>query len=503
VIGLGVAFLFAAATMLATSSARAADSVWWTHAKPGGFSWAAVDASVAGNLPTPGLVLPRIQSMAIDAAGGRAYFVSPDDRKLHFVKLDGSGGGEVPMPGITLAGGPHGLAIDAAAGRAYLPDPAGDKIYMVKLDGSGGGPVNTTGVTVDDPWAIAVDPAGGRVYWGSSTGTGTGKLQYARLDGSGAGEIATTGATPPGPLYGIAVDSAAGRVYWSTVPFAGSPRISVANTDGGGGSDLNTAGATLTSPRGLALDTAGGRIYWADLSDTIGFARLDNTGGANLTTFTATVTSPWGVNRFSPPVNTAAPTATGQGTLTCSDGTWAPDVPGAFLARAPQTLTYTWARDGQVLADATAKTLAASQPGAYTCTVTATNQAGATRQASVPVTVTGAVMPPAGRPGDTTPPRPPVTPSIRIAQITQKRVIRLTTTVPGTVTITAGDKAKKLKRTLDAGSFSLRFSLSKKARTTLQRNRRLSIIFTAKLVPSGGGKALVTQKSVLLTLPKG
>lgn len=498
----GCAAVVAAATL--TPSAHAATSVWWTHSIPSGISWAATDTSAAGNLPTPGVVLPKsIQGMALDPAAGRGYYVSPNDLKLRFAKLDGSGGGEIPMPGITLAEGPHGLAVDAAAGRAYIPDAKADKIYMVKLDGSGGGPINTTGVTVDSPWAVAVDPVGGRVYWGSRTAQNPGKLQYARLDGSGAGEIATTGATPPGAIYGIAIDAAANRVYWSSVDFA-TARISFANIDGGGGADLNTAGATATSPRGLALDTVAGRIYWANLAgatSTIGYARLDNTGGANLPTLTATVGAPWGVNVFSPPVNTAAPTVTGTGTLTCSDGTWAADTPAAFLARAPQTLAYAWSRDGQAVTGATTKTLPVSQAGAYTCTVTATNAAGSTQQVSAPVAVTG-VTPPAGRPGNTTPPQPS-RPSIRIVQITQKRVIRVTTSVPGTVTITAGDKARKLSRTLAAGSVSLHFGLTKKGRTTLQRNRRLSIIFTAKLVPSGGGKAVVTQKSVLLKLSGG
>ncbi len=500
--------LISATGASAASAAQAADSVWWTHSVPAGISWAAIDASAAGNLPMPGVALPNsVQGMAIDSAAGRAYFVSPNDLKLRFAKLDGSGVGEVPMPGIALKGRPHGLAIDAANGRAYIPDPTGDKIYMVKLDGSGGGPINTTGVTVDGPWAIAVDPVGGRVYWGSSTQGGPGKLQFASLDGAGAGAIATTGATTPTAIYGIAVDPAAQRVYWSTQgPIGGTPTISFASTNGGGGADLNTTGATTTSPRGLAIDAADGRIYWANVDNrapTIGYARLDNTGGANLTTLTATITSPWGVNVFRAPVNTAVPTVTGQGTLTCSDGTWAPDIAGAFLAHAPQTLTYTWARDGQAVAGATAKTLSASQAGAYTCTVTATNQAGSTEQASAPVTVAGAATPPPSRPGNTTPPRPPVKPSIRIAEITQKRVIRLTTTVAGKVTVTAGSKTKTLSRTLKAGTASLRFTLTNQGKQTLAGNRRLSIIFTAKLVPTSGGKTVTTQKSVLLKLGRG
>ena len=62
--------------------------------------------------------------------------------------------------------------------------------------------------------------------------------------------------------------------------------------------------------------------------------------------------------------------------LTCQKGTWAPDLLGAFLYRAPASFAYQWQRNGSNIA--TGPTFTPSLAGDYTCTVTATNQAGST-----------------------------------------------------------------------------------------------------------------------------
>jgi DNA-binding beta-propeller fold protein YncE len=468
---------------------------------PTGFSWAAPDGTVAGNLATPGVLLPKSPlGMAIDAAAGRVYFVTSGEKKLRFAKLDGSGGGEIPMPGVTF-GSTHGVAVDPVAGRAYIADTTTSKIHVVKLDGSGGSDLVTTGAPLTEPWSIAVDPAGGRVYWGNSGGMGgDGSIGFANLDGSGGGSLNLTGAKKLSTAYGLAVDPAAGRLYYAN---GNVDKISFARLDGGGAADVNTTGATVDSPRGLAVDAQAGRLYIANGDGKkISFARLDNTGGADLSTLSATVGMPWGVAVLKAPANTAPPTATVSGsTLTCADGTWAPDIPGAFFAQAPQTLTYAWSRDNQPVAGATTKTLQAPGAGSYTCTVTATNQAGSTPLASAPVAIGGPMTPatpPPSNPGQT-PTQPSTAPkaSVKITQI-KNGALSVTTSARGTLTITAGDKTKKITKTLNAGSYKLKFALTTSAKKTLVRNHRLSIIFTAKLAPAGGGKAVIVQKSTVV-----
>ncbi len=81
------------------------------------------------------------------------------------------------------------------------------------------------------------------------------------------------------------------------------------------------------------------------------------------------------------PVNTGRPNISGGAKtgkeLTCENGTWAPDLLGAFLYRAPASFGgYQWQRNGSPIA--TGPTFTPSLAGDYTCTLTATNQAGST-----------------------------------------------------------------------------------------------------------------------------
>jgi hypothetical protein len=73
--------------------------------------------------------------------------------------------------------------------------------------------------------------------------------------------------------------------------------------------------------------------------------------------------------------------------LSCSQGTWAPDLLGAFLYRAPAGFAFRWSRDGVDLSGATTSALTADEPGSYRCTVTASNFAGSSSQTSAAQTI--------------------------------------------------------------------------------------------------------------------
>jgi PKD repeat protein len=66
--------------------------------------------------------------------------------------------------------------------------------------------------------------------------------------------------------------------------------------------------------------------------------------------------------------------------LTCQNGAWAPDLLASFVFRAPASFAYQWKLNGSNIA--TGPTFTPTQAGDYTCTVTATNQAGSTSQTS-------------------------------------------------------------------------------------------------------------------------
>jgi hypothetical protein len=386
-----VAFLLLAAA----PAALAADRIYWASDSSVAptISFAKLDGSGGANLATTGATLNDPTGVAIDPATGRIYWANAIPNKFSFASLGGNGGGDLTTTGATV-NGPVGVTIDRAAGRMYWANASGNKISFANLDGSGGGDLATTGATVDHPEGVAIDRAGGRIWWANFFGN---KISFAHLDGSGGGDLPTTGATVALPA-GVAVEPAAGRIYWTNF---GGDKVSFANLNGsGGGGDLATTGATVSDPWGAAVDPAAGKIYWANCTgNKISFANLNGSGGGDVTTSGAKVDCPDSPALLKTPSGTGAPAISGGSavgaTLSCSHGSWAPDLIGSFLYRAPQSFAYRWSLNGAGLAGATQNSLTANSPGDYRCVVTAHNHAGSASQTSAPHAIASAVTPPA------------------------------------------------------------------------------------------------------------
>src|SRR6185295_1021600 len=73
---------------------------------------------------------------------------------LSFANLDGSGGGDLPTD-TQVNEETFGLGIDAAAGRIYFAEDSGNRIAYANLDGSGGATLNTSGATMTNPEGFA------------------------------------------------------------------------------------------------------------------------------------------------------------------------------------------------------------------------------------------------------------------------------------------------------------------------------------------------------------
>ena len=119
-----------------------------------------------------------------------------------------------------------------------------DRIKRSSLDGSGVEDLVTSGL--DEPEGLALDVAGGKMYWadgGSSGDRARGKIQRSNLDGSGVEDLVTTGFWHP---VGIALDVAGGKMYWTH----SRAKIQRSNLDGSGVEDLFTG---LAWPLGIAL----------------------------------------------------------------------------------------------------------------------------------------------------------------------------------------------------------------------------------------------------------
>src|SRR5205823_1940380 len=255
----------------------------------------------------------------------------------------------------------------------YWGNYNGNKISFAALNDAGGADLTITGTTVSQPQGVAIDAAAGKIYWAQYSHS---KILVANLNGTGGCDLPTGTATVNNPA-GLAIDATAGKLYW-----ADAARISYANLNGTGAANLVTTGATVNSPAGVAIDTLAGRIYWASFGGggKISFANRNGSGGRDLIIAPATTDGPSYPVLLEAPRPAAAPAITGKGsTLTCSTGSWAPDLVESFLYRAPRSFAYRWSRDGIPLTGVSGNVLKTSSAGEYQCEAAAVNQVGVAR----------------------------------------------------------------------------------------------------------------------------
>lgn len=400
VVSASIALAFVAALAFA-ARATAAETIYWDNysANPDNVAFANIDGSGGGllNLGSSEVVNP--EGMAYDSVTNRLFVASEAGAsgQILAVNLDGSGATPFTAPGAPIEE-PEGVAVDPVARKIYWENTEGSgSIVWANLDGSAGGVLNTTGATINGPCCrIAVDPVGGRVYWVNGGATPE-TISYANVDNSGGGDLNLAGSTVEPGGEGILVDSAAGRVYFT----GGTNEVGYANVNGSGGGDVPTTGAVVNGPYGIALDPSIGRLYLANYSNgptasnAIGFLNLAGGGGA-ITPASAPVNGPQDPVVIKVPAGTGAPVATKDATnpaaLSCPTGSWGADYAGSFVYQAPRSFGYQWLLNGAAVSGATASTFTATTAGSYTCTVTATNQAGSASQTSAGVPVTAATL---------------------------------------------------------------------------------------------------------------
>jgi hypothetical protein len=385
---LGCALALSICAVGGLASTAAADSIYWSsYANPGGILVGDLGGAGARSLFS-GEISP--EGVAIDAAAGKIYWAETGtgagtgtangSGAIRVANLDGTGARDL----FTGESQPSGVAIDPATGLIYWADAVrgAGTIRVGNLDGSGA--PRTLFAGEDWPVGVTIDPTDGKIYWGSYNSY---LIRVGNLDGTGAATTLFSGENSPTQL---AVDPAAGKIYWSQ-EFPGL--IRVGNLNGTGAATLYTETDSAGKPApvgGVAIDPGTGKIYWTNLnSGTIRVGSLDGTAPAQ--TLYSGQTSPWMVALLRAPLGTGPPTVSGGGrvgqTLTCSAGTWASDLLGGFLYRAPQSFAYQWTVNGTPIAGATASTVLASSPGDYRCEETASNHAGSTTQTSTPTTI--------------------------------------------------------------------------------------------------------------------
>ncbi len=365
-------------------AAHAQDRVYWTEtAGPAsGLSFAALDGSGGGSLSFTSPGTTAHGGLTVDSAAGRFYW--SDEKKIESIAFDGSDQRALDSGGIAI-GFVGSISIDPGARRLiWTQESAAAPIEIAGLDGTGGGPLSVPGTTIALARHVVFDPPLGRVYWTDERFSNS-PLDYAVIDGSGGAALPLEKMQPDG---GLAIDNAGGRIYW-----VAEGKIRSANLDGSDPVDLQPLGATVAEPKGLAIDETTGTIYWGNAkAHALSFAKLDGGAAGQVNIAGALPGNPRDLVLFVAPRNRGAPRLTGTAapgaTLTCSSGDWAPDQPQANLFDGATSLAYRWSRDGAAIPGADAETLTIPAAGSsYGCSVTASNEAGATTTASAPIDV--------------------------------------------------------------------------------------------------------------------
>ena len=201
----------------------AGGQIYWTAltftftASEGGIYRANLDGSNVETL-IAGELLPF--SLALDVAGGQIYWTGIDpeaeEGSIYRANLDGSNVETL----IAEQNVPNSLALDVAGGQIYWtgidPEAEEGSIYRANLDGSN---VETLIAEPEHsiPFSLALDVAGGQIYWTAWTAIDPegfaeeGIICRANLDGSNV-ETLIAEQNIPGFL---ALDAAGGQIYWT------------------------------------------------------------------------------------------------------------------------------------------------------------------------------------------------------------------------------------------------------------------------------------------------
>ena len=247
---------------------------------------------VSGRSGTP-------DGVAVDTERGHIYWTimgrpREDDGRIDRADLDGGN-----LTTVVPAGGaftPKQLRLDAAHRKLYWSDREGMRVMRANLDGSN---LETLVETARGEAAradarnwcvgIALDVAGGKVYWTQKGGdnAGAGSIRRAGLeiptgeDAAHRSDIEVLFDGLPEPID-LDLDLTQQMIYWTdrgdgprgnTVSRA--PMNPPRGVKPGARTDQQILMRNLEEAIGLALDAQGGRLYATDLRGTVYSARLD------------------------------------------------------------------------------------------------------------------------------------------------------------------------------------------------------------------------------------
>lgn len=239
--------------------------IYWTDRSAGTIQRSDLDG---GNVETILSGLSQPTGIAVDVNADKIFWTSDGSGKTRCADLDGSNVQDLVRSSIDT---PHDIAVGSIEGKTFWTDSAKKNVRRSDMDGSN---VEQIVASLDNPQGIATDETGillPRMYWSDE---GDDIIRRSEIDGSNIEEILTSGLNNP---QAIDVDPAEGKIYWSE---QGSNRIRRANLDGSEAEDLVNTG--LDGPEGLMLDLTAGKIYWNEQPGAK--LRRSNLDGTNMET---------------------------------------------------------------------------------------------------------------------------------------------------------------------------------------------------------------------------
>ncbi len=239
----------AAVLLLTTAGARAQETIYFADIFYPTFSHGyirKVNTQGAG-LQTLVNTQDGLRGITVDRRAGKIYWTDVNDGAIRRCNLNGSGQEDIVTTGLEF---PMAIDLNPLNRTLYWGDATLNRIGCARLDGSDAKTVLETNFC----GGLAVDAVHGRIYWSVCSNPDYGEILRANLDGTHV-ETVVSGVDKPAS---IALDVAGGKVYWTDHVVDVVRR---ANLDGTDVEDLFVVGENQ-NPNGIALDLRAGKVYW-------------------------------------------------------------------------------------------------------------------------------------------------------------------------------------------------------------------------------------------------
>lgn len=194
------------------------------------------------------------RGLVLSSINGSLYWPSRDEDVLLRGSLDGDDVERLPLAGLDSA---YAVIETQSGADLYLSDYGRDEILRVDLEG------RTSTVLVSGlvaPRALALDAAGGRLYW---VDRGAGTVQSSWLDGGDVRTLIAEGLPAP---YGVAWDAQTRRLLVADAELGAIFRVDPSLETPTLEPFLPNAG---THPSFLAIDGPARMLYWTDNRDNV------------------------------------------------------------------------------------------------------------------------------------------------------------------------------------------------------------------------------------------